>query len=185
MLARAGELPVEDGGWAYEVKWDGVRAIAYSSPGELRLESRNLNDVTRSYPELVRLGRALGSHAAVLDGEIVAFDGDGRPSFAALQRRMHVTGAAQAKRLMGDTPVTYMIFDLLWLDGHSLIGRPYRSAASCSAPWPLRASAGRPPSRWSARAPRCSRRRSTSISRASSPSAWTRPISRGSARRRG
>jgi bifunctional non-homologous end joining protein LigD len=124
MLARAGELPREDG-WAYEIKWDGVRAIAYSRPGELRLESRNLNDITHSYPELARLNRALSSHSAVLDGEIVAFDAQGRPSFAALQRRMHVASSAQAKRLAGQTPVTYMVFDLLWLNGHSVMGLTY------------------------------------------------------------
>jgi bifunctional non-homologous end joining protein LigD len=125
MLARAGELPGEEEGWAYEIKWDGVRAIAYSRPGELRLESRNLNDITNTYPELARVNRALSSHSAVLDGEIVAFDGEGRPSFAALQRRMHVASKTQAKRLTKDTPVTYMIFDLLWLDGHSLMGLSY------------------------------------------------------------
>ena len=75
MLARAGALPAEDGGWAYEIKWDGVRAIAYSSPGELRLESRNLNDITDTLPRARRgSSRALGSHSAILDGEIVAFD---------------------------------------------------------------------------------------------------------------
>jgi len=123
MLARAGSLPADDAAWVYEVKWDGVRAIAYSEPGRLRFESRNLNDITASYPELARLNRALSSHAAVLDGEIVAFDADGRPSFGALQSRMHVSSPARAKRLAQTTPVTYVIFDLLWLDGHSLMGR--------------------------------------------------------------
>jgi bifunctional non-homologous end joining protein LigD len=125
MLARAGSLPKDDGDWAFEVKWDGVRAIAYSQPGELRLESRNLNDITDSFPELLGLNAALGSHSAVLDGEIVAFDGDGRPSFATLQRRMHAASRAQARKLAQDTPVTYVIFDLLWLDGHSLMSEPY------------------------------------------------------------
>jgi len=125
MLARPGSLPPRDDGWAYEIKWDGVRAIAYSTPGELRLESRNLKEITGSYPELGRLNRALSSHAAILDGEIVAFDEQGRPSFAALQRRMHVGPPTQAKRLAKDSPVTYMIFDLLWLDGHSLMGLTY------------------------------------------------------------
>jgi len=125
MLARAGELPAEEQGWAYEVKWDGVRALVYSRPGELRVESRNLNDVTDSYPELARLNRALSSHSAVLDGEIVALDAQGRPSFAALQRRMHVASRAQAKRLAAQARVTLMLFDLLWLDGHSLMGLAY------------------------------------------------------------
>jgi len=126
MLARSGTLPEDaDGAWAYEIKWDGVRAIAYSTPGKLRLESRNLIEITERYPELGRLNRALGSHGAILDGEIVAFDGAGRPSFAALQQRMHTASKAQAKRHAKDTPVTYMIFDLLWLDGHSLMDLPY------------------------------------------------------------
>jgi bifunctional non-homologous end joining protein LigD len=124
MLARTAELPPDDGRWAYEIKWDGVRAIAYSTPGRLELESRNLNEVTAQYPELRRLNRALSSHSAVLDGEIVAFDKQGRPSFQALQHRMHVSSAAQAGRLAKSTPATYMIFDLLWLDGHSLMALP-------------------------------------------------------------
>jgi bifunctional non-homologous end joining protein LigD len=125
MLARAGKLPHDERAWAYEIKWDGVRAISYSTPGELRLESRNLKVITEQYPELARLNRALSSHSAILDGEIVAFDERGLPSFAALQRRMHVGSSAQARRLAKATPVTYMIFDLLWLDGHSLLDRPY------------------------------------------------------------
>jgi len=125
MLARLGSLPRDDERWAYEIKWDGVRAIAYSSPGELRLESRNLNDITHKYPELRRIGRALGSHSAVLDGEIVALDESGRPSFSALQQRMQLSSEAQARRQMKSAPVTYMVFDLLWLDGHSLMGLPY------------------------------------------------------------
>ncbi len=125
MLARAGELPRDDGRWAYEIKWDGVRAIAYSQPGRLELQSRNLKDITGSYPELRRLNRALSSHSAILDGEIVAFGEEGRPSFAALQHRMHVSSPAQAARLAKGSPVTYVIFDLLWLDGHSLMGLPY------------------------------------------------------------
>jgi bifunctional non-homologous end joining protein LigD len=125
MLARAGALPSDEDRWAFEIKWDGVRAIAYSAPGSLRLESRNLREITASYPELARLGRALGSHRAVLDGEIVAFDADGRPSFATLAQRMHVSSPTRAKRLSESVPVTYVIFDLLWLDGHSLIGSPY------------------------------------------------------------
>ncbi len=125
MLARTGTLPGDDAHWAYEIKWDGVRAIAYSTPGELRLESRNLKDITVQYPELGRLNRALSSHSAILDGEIVALDGDGRPSFGALQHRMQVSSKAQAKRLARSTPATYIIFDLLWLDGHSVMGLPY------------------------------------------------------------
>jgi bifunctional non-homologous end joining protein LigD len=125
MMAKLGTLPAKDDGWAYEIKWDGVRAIAYSEPGRLRLESRNLNDITAQYPELRRLNRALSSHTAVLDGEIVAFDAEGRPSFERLQQRMHLTGEAQIRRRAQDHPVVYIIFDLLHLDGHDLMGLPY------------------------------------------------------------
>lgn len=125
MQARPAMLPREESEWAFEVKWDGVRAIAYSQPGRIRLLSRNGNDVTAAYPELHTLNGALGSHEAILDGEIVAFDQDGRPSFEALQPRMHQRGEAVVRRLVGSIPVTYVVFDLLWLDGHSLIGLPY------------------------------------------------------------
>ena len=125
MMARLAELPAEDGGWAYEVKWDGVRAIAYSTPGELRLESRNLNDVTARYPELRPLNRELGSLSAILDGEVVAFDEEGRPSFERLQGRMHLTREAEVKRRAKSEPVSFQIFDLLYLDGHSLLELPY------------------------------------------------------------
>jgi bifunctional non-homologous end joining protein LigD len=126
MLARSGRLPPDDG-WAYEIKWDGVRALGYAEGGRLRLESRNRNNITPRYPELRELGRALGTHEAVLDGEVVAFDESGRPSFQRLQRRMHLTSEGQVRRLSQSEPVIYMIFDLLWLDGHSLMGETYET----------------------------------------------------------
>jgi bifunctional non-homologous end joining protein LigD len=125
MLARPGEIPREAAKWSFEIKWDGIRALAYSQPGRLRLESRNLNDITAAYPELRGLMEQLGMREAVLDGEIVAFDEHGKPSFERLQSRMHVTGAYQIKRLQASTPVVYAIFDLLHLDGESLVGLPY------------------------------------------------------------
>jgi bifunctional non-homologous end joining protein LigD len=127
MLATSGALPParDDAKWGYEIKWDGVRALAYSEPGTLRLESRSLRDITRAYPELSRLNRALSHRSAVLDGEVVAFGPDGRPSFGLLQRRMHVTSESAARRLAQTVPVVYVIFDLLWLDGHPLLQLPY------------------------------------------------------------
>jgi len=125
MLARLSTLPAHESDWAFEVKWDGVRAIARSQPGRIRFLSRNGNDVTAAYPELRALSRTIGSHEAILDGEIVAFDSAGRPSFEALQPRMHQRGEAAVRRLARATPVTYVLFDLLWLDGHSLIDLPY------------------------------------------------------------
>jgi bifunctional non-homologous end joining protein LigD len=126
MLARAAHLPARDAEWAFEIKWDGVRAITYWRPRELRIESRNLNDVSARYPELRALGPQLGSREAVLDGEIVAFDERGRPSFGLLQRRMHAASPSAIRRLAREQPVSYMIFDLLYLDGHTTIELPYR-----------------------------------------------------------
>ena len=125
MLARAGSLPRDDGAWAFEVKWDGIRALAYSQPGRLRFESRNFNDISARYPELRALNRALSSHEAVLDGEIVAFDTGGRPSFERLQQRMNLTGDSAIRRRARDVPVVYVVFDLLHLDGHPLLDLPY------------------------------------------------------------
>lgn len=125
MLARAGRLPDDEEAWAFEVKWDGVRAIAYWSDAGLRLESRNLNDVSSRYPELRALGEQLAGREAVLDGEIVAFDEHGTPSFARLQRRMHLDSQSSIRRLAREEPVTYVIFDLLYLDGENLMRLPY------------------------------------------------------------
>src|SRR3954470_9421272 len=123
MLARLSKLPREDGGWGYEIKWDGVRAIAYVASGALRLESRNLNDVTARYPEVWGFADALDGHDAVLDGEVVAFDEHGRPSFERLQGRMHLASGVEARSRL--VPVVYMAFDLLWVDGEDLMRLPY------------------------------------------------------------
>lgn len=126
MLATPGELP--GGLWAgrfgYEVKWDGIRAIAYVPGGSepVRATGRRVNEVTTRYPELSGLSGLLGEHRAVLDGEVVAFDAAGRPSFERLQQRMHVTPGTA---LLREVPVTYLVFDLLYLDGHELFGVPY------------------------------------------------------------
>ena len=125
MLAGTGQLPPQEKKWSFEVKWDGVRAIAYIKPGRLRLESRNLNEITDAYPEVRGILRDLGMREAVFDGEIVAFGEDGRPSFERLQRRMHVTSPSAIRRLSSSTPVVYAIFDLLYLDGHPLMDLPY------------------------------------------------------------
>ncbi len=126
MLATAGELPRREQGWAFEIKWDGVRAIAYCQPGRMHLESRNLKEITPRYPELRALGRELASREAVLDGEIVAFDEVGSPSFERLQGRMHLTSDSAIRRLSQQEPVTYMIFDILHLEGQATIALPYR-----------------------------------------------------------
>ena len=125
MLARSGPLPPEDGRWAYEIKWDGVRVIAFAQGGRVRLQARSGRDVTARYPELRPLGRALGARELVLDGEVVAFGDDGRPSFQRLQGRMHLTGESAIRRLAEREPVTYVVFDLLYEDGRDLMPLPY------------------------------------------------------------
>jgi bifunctional non-homologous end joining protein LigD len=125
MLATTGSPPArgrED--WAVEMKWDGVRALAFVENGRLRLGSRTGKDITATYPELAGLARATGHKQALIDGEIVAFT-DGKPDFEALQPRMHVSSASQAVRLAEQTPVTYLAFDVLQLDGRPLEGLPY------------------------------------------------------------
>ena len=106
MLARTGPLPGDDDGWAYEIKWDGVRAIAYADGGRVRLAARSGRDITARYPELRSLGRALASHEAILDGEVVAFGPEGRPSFQKLQGRMHLTSEHAVRRLSESDPVS-------------------------------------------------------------------------------
>jgi bifunctional non-homologous end joining protein LigD len=125
MLAQLGDLPPDGDRYGFEVKWDGIRAIAYWRPGRLRIETRNLADVTDRWPELRDVGRQLGARSAVLDGEIVTFDESGKPSFERLQSRMHLTGETAIRRRAREIPAVYVIFDVLWLDGEPLIDRPY------------------------------------------------------------
>jgi len=126
MLAKLSGLPAREEDYGYEVKWDGIRALAFVQGGRMRLENRNGRDVSKQYPELRALGGEFGSREAILDGEIVALDEHGRPSFARLQQRMHVSSPSAVRRLTSSTPASYMIFDLLYLDGHSTMGLPYR-----------------------------------------------------------
>ena len=136
MLATATELPT-GAGWSYEFKWDGVRALAYVDGGRVRLLSRSGREITVAYPEIREVGLALGSTSVLLDGEIVAMGPDGRPSFSALQPRMHVSSASVARRLATSTPVTYLPFDLLYLDGRSLLQLPYDERRSLLEGLPL------------------------------------------------
>src|SRR4051812_2470565 len=123
MLAVAGTLPRDDDKWSYEVKWDGVRALVAVDGGRLTITSRNGNDVTASYPELRALGLQLGSRQVLLDGEIVAFNAEGRSDFGLLQARMHVGKPGTA--LLRTTPVQLLLFDVLHLEGTSLLDKTY------------------------------------------------------------
>ena len=135
MLAvPATEIPEPETAWAAEFKWDGVRAVAYVSAGRLRLLSRSNRDMTQAYPELADLASQAGPRDMVLDGEIAAFTG-GRPSFAALQRRMHV--AAPTPRLVAAVPVTYLVFDVMYSAGQPLISEPYAQRRAILEALPL------------------------------------------------
>jgi bifunctional non-homologous end joining protein LigD len=122
MLATAGSVLPSGPGWAYEFKWDGVRALVSVVAGAVQITSRLGNNVTVAYPELAGLGA--GIEDALVDGEIVAFD-EGRPSFGRLQLRMHVRVARQAAQLSAEVPVSFIAFDLLRLYGVDLTGRPF------------------------------------------------------------
>jgi bifunctional non-homologous end joining protein LigD len=116
------ELPADQPAWAFEPKWDGYRALGHLVGGGLRLRSRHGVDMAGWFPELAPLAAAAGGHACVLDGEVVALDPAGRPSFEALQHRM---ASRATTRGLGGTRVAYLVFDLLWLDGRLLTPLPY------------------------------------------------------------
>ena len=124
MLAQLSELPREDEAYAFEYKWDGIRAVFFCDGKKHRVETRNLHDVTHDYPELVPLAEVFRGSNVVLDGEIVALNEKGRPSFGLLQHRLGLTerNAAARKDIY---PVTYMIFDVIHLEGKSLEGLAY------------------------------------------------------------
>jgi bifunctional non-homologous end joining protein LigD len=125
MLALAGELPTKDAGWAYEFKWDGVRAMVYVDGGRVRAFTRNDKSLLSTFPELRDLGLHLGSRSAILDGEIVALDKDNRPNFSTLAKRLHVTSKSAVEKLRFSTPVSFFAFDLLYLEGRSIMDLSY------------------------------------------------------------
>jgi bifunctional non-homologous end joining protein LigD len=130
MLSRSGQLPRNEEAYGFEVKWDGIRALLFCDHGHLALQGRNFTDFTARYPEVRPLARELGSTRIVLDGEVVAFDEQGKPSFERLQARMHLASDSAVKRRMRDVPATYVIFDLLYLDGHSTLALSYEERRS-------------------------------------------------------
>lgn len=130
MLAENGTPAIartlSDPSWV-EVKWDGIRAIGTWADGRMLLHARRGTDITARYPELTADGAPfLPVSDAVVDGEIVAFDAQSRPSFSLLQNRMHLTRPREIEREVVRTPIVYMLFDLLRLDGHDLTGLPLR-----------------------------------------------------------
>jgi bifunctional non-homologous end joining protein LigD len=118
-------VPPDDENWAFEFKWDGVRALVFVDGEALCVQGRRTDDITQRYPELAGIPEALGGRRVVLDGEIVALDEKGRPSFQLLQHRMGVASSFDAKRRARDVPAFYLAFDVLALDGDQTMALPY------------------------------------------------------------
>jgi len=120
MLATSVEDPFDDPEWLFEIKWDGYRAVSFLQDGKVRLVSRNQNELTGEFPELHELSKLIKAKNAVLDGEVVALDEQGRASFSLMQQR---TGIRKGGRRVGarrELQIVYYIFDLLYLDGYDL-----------------------------------------------------------------
>ncbi len=122
MLATLIDKPFDDDNWLYEIKWDGYRAVTFLDGKSMRLVSRNQNDLTGAYPEVHDIPRFVNARTAILDGEIVALDDEGRSSFSLMQQRTGVgEGGRRIRRTRDDIPVVYYAFDLLYLDGYDLM----------------------------------------------------------------
>ena len=122
MLATKGDHVPSGPSWSHEVKWDGMRILADTQGGRTRLTSRNENDVTAGWPDVAV--SPLGDRDLLVDGEIIALNPAGVPDFRTLQERMHVRDARTVARLVTTVPVTFMVFDLLRLDGRDLTREP-------------------------------------------------------------
>jgi bifunctional non-homologous end joining protein LigD len=122
MLATLTDEAFSDPNWLFEIKWDGVRALAWIENGKYKLHARSGNDISAQYPELAPLAKAVIGREAIVDGEIVALDDKGYSSFEKLQDRMHVRNPGA--NVVAKIPVVYEIFDLLYCDGYDLRGAP-------------------------------------------------------------
>ena len=111
MKANIGNLPPDDENWAYEIKWDGYRTLCFVKDGGVRLQSSNLLDVTAKYPELHEIAGSVNAGSAIIDGELVVLDPEGRPRFGLMQQHA--------------TQVAFYVFDVLSVDGHDTIALPY------------------------------------------------------------
>ena len=120
MLASITEKPFDNQDWLFEIKWDGYRAVAFINDGRVKLVSRNHNDLTPRYPELQVLAENLKAKNAILDGEVVVLDEQGRPSFSLMQQRTGIRAHGRQSAPDRDLPILYYAFDLIYLDGYDL-----------------------------------------------------------------
>jgi len=118
MLATSISEPFDGPDWLFEIKWDGYRAVAFVENGKVRLVSRNQNELTHRYPELKDIAKSVRAKTAILDGEVVALDDQGRPSFSLMQQRTGFRPGGRRGVTNSDVPVLYYAFDLLYLDGY-------------------------------------------------------------------
>ncbi len=117
-------FPWDDREYAYQLKWDGIRMLAFVERGRVRLQNRRLRDRTAVYPEMAALGDRIRAREAILDGEVVVL-GEGRPSFPRVLKRELAAGTRAVDRLSAELPAAFAVFDLLYLDGSDLAGRPW------------------------------------------------------------
>ena len=118
MLATSVSEPFDGPDWLFEIKWDGYRAVAFIENGKVRFVSRNQNELTGRYPELRDLAKSVKAKNAILDGEVVALDEQGRPSFSLMQQRTGFRPGGRRGPANADVPVIYYAFDLIYLDGY-------------------------------------------------------------------
>jgi bifunctional non-homologous end joining protein LigD len=123
MQAKTGE-PFNSKDYFFEPKWDGLRALLFFQKGKIELQNRNLRDATQSYPELQEISQRIKAKTAIIDGEVVVLREDGVPDFGQLQARFGVDDPKRVNVLAKTTPVTYVAFDLLHLNGQDIIARP-------------------------------------------------------------
>lgn len=124
MLATLSPEVPTGGDWLYEIKWDGVRAMAFLNDEAIRIAGRKGNDISAQYPELSSLRASVGSRSAILDGEIAVLDEKGRPSFERIQPRIMAVDPGTVEQYAKSRPAVFFAFDLLYLDGRDLRGMP-------------------------------------------------------------
>lgn len=120
MLASIAEKPFDDPNWLFEIKWDGYRVVSFIENGKVRMVSRNQNDLGPRYPELSELPKLINAQSAILDGEVVALDEQGRPSFSLMQQRTGIRAHGRQAAARPELPIIYYVFDLIYLDGYDL-----------------------------------------------------------------
>jgi bifunctional non-homologous end joining protein LigD len=125
MLAQLADQPPDSRDYVYEVKWDGIRALIAVDEGEVRIRSRNGNDITRQFPELLHAAQSIRASSALLDGEIVCPDADGKPNFDHVIQRLQLKGQRAIQNVMAKFPALCFLFDCLYLDGRPIVGEPY------------------------------------------------------------